>query len=70
MKIKNAFGALKVKWRILKYVDYDMKFIPTILTACCVLHNLNIEDAEFPEDEKSVNDGNTNDNDDNDCEPK
>jgi hypothetical protein len=38
-RIENAFGILKNKWSILKNLNCDLKYAPTIITACCILHN-------------------------------
>ena len=39
--VENAFGRLKGRWRFLmKCNDNDIKYVPNIVTACCVLHNL------------------------------
>ena len=41
MCIKNAFGRLKGRWRCLrKQIDNDISIVPTIVIACCILHNL------------------------------
>jgi hypothetical protein len=41
MVIKNAFGRLKGRWRyLLKRNDIAMEDIPTIINACCILHNI------------------------------
>jgi hypothetical protein len=37
--IENAFGALKNRWRILKCFNSDVDKCPTVIVACCVLHN-------------------------------
>ena len=39
--IENAFGRLKGRWRcFLKRNDIATEDIPTIITACCILHNI------------------------------
>ena len=39
--VEFAFGCLKGRWRsLLTRNDTDVCFLPTLVTACCVLHNL------------------------------
>ena len=46
--IENAFGRLKARWRILKRpLDTKLKQVPTIIGACCILHNI-CENANMP----------------------
>lgn len=41
VKVEHTFGRLKGRWRVLaKRSDIDHKFMPTVVVACCVLHNL------------------------------
>ena len=41
MVVECAFGRLKGRWRsLLKRIDIDVKFMPTYVAACCVLHNI------------------------------
>jgi len=38
--IERAFALLKGKFRRLKYLDVnDLSFVPSVVIACCVLHN-------------------------------
>ncbi|MCO5600612.1 hypothetical protein L7F22_054727 [Adiantum nelumboides] len=39
VKVENAFGFLKNRWRILQDVNADFALAPTIVGACCMLHN-------------------------------
>ena len=44
--IENAFGFLKGRFRILKYrITADLPKIPDIIMACCVLHNICMNDS-------------------------
>ncbi|XP_033946382.1 uncharacterized protein [Pseudochaenichthys georgianus] len=40
--IERAFGKLKVRWRCLlsKALEVNHNFVPAVVTACCVLHNI------------------------------
>lgn len=39
--VEIAFGRLKARWRRLsKQIEMDIKNVPNVIAACCVLHNL------------------------------
>ena len=39
--VETAFGALKGRWRrLLHEITLDMEFVPDIVMACCILHNI------------------------------
>ncbi|CAM4571026.1 unnamed protein product [Leuciscus chuanchicus] len=41
VKVEHTFGHLKGRWRILaKRSDIHHSFMPTVVAACCVLHNI------------------------------
>lgn len=41
MTVECAFGRLKGRWRCLgKRLDVDIHTVPTIIAACCTLHNV------------------------------
>lgn len=45
--IEQCFGLLKGRFRILKHVNiYNTEFIPKLIIACCVLHNICIEQRD------------------------
>ncbi|MCO5554366.1 hypothetical protein L7F22_007895 [Adiantum nelumboides] len=39
VKVENAFGILKNRWRILRDLNVSILFAPNVVIACCVLHN-------------------------------
>lgn len=44
--IERAFGQLKGRFRRLKYLDMNrIDFVPSVVMACCVLHNLGLRQA-------------------------
>ena len=39
--VENAYGRLKARWRRLcKSNDMNIQNVPTVITACCILHNV------------------------------
>lgn len=49
--IERAFGILKGRFRKLKYIYlYNTEMIPLIILACCVLHNICIDNEDEPFD--------------------
>ena len=41
MVVENAFGRLKGRWRrLLKRNDMSLERVPTVIAACCILHNI------------------------------
>lgn len=41
MTVECAFGRLKGRWRCLgKRLDVDISIVPTVISACCTLHNV------------------------------
>lgn len=48
VKVEIAFGRLKGRWRILlKRSDISYTFMPQIVVACCVLHNIIEQDNKY-----------------------
>lgn len=43
--IENVFAFLKGRFRRLKYIDADLKRIPKIIKACCILHNITLKNS-------------------------
>ncbi|MCO5611410.1 hypothetical protein L7F22_065663 [Adiantum nelumboides] len=39
VKVENAFGVLKNRWRILRDLNVNLPLAPLVISACCVLHN-------------------------------
>ena len=54
--VETAFGALKMRWRRLQTdINLDLSFLPDIVVAACVLHNLCILKFDpLPEDDMDV----------------
>ena len=50
--VECTFGRLKGRWRsLMKRNDTDVSFMPTLISACCVLHNLcELHDDGFDDD--------------------
>ena len=39
--VENAYGWLKEKWqRLLKWLDVNVRYVPVLVAACCILHNI------------------------------
>ena len=39
--VENAFGRLKARWRrLLKQNEMEIRNVPNVVTACCILHNM------------------------------
>lgn len=48
--IERAYALLKGRWRRLLQVNASVEVIPTLIVACCVLHNICIAEEEEVED--------------------
>ncbi len=52
--VENAFGLLKGRFRQLRCLDMQIEFVPSFVTACCVLHNICLKNNESGEEFFSV----------------
>ncbi|KAI5064349.1 hypothetical protein GOP47_0021019 [Adiantum capillus-veneris] len=53
VKVENAFGLLKNRWQILRDLNVDLAFAPTVIGACCFLHNfVQIRGETEPHDQR------------------
>ena len=43
--IERSFALLKGRFRRLKFLDMDIKYIPATVIACCVLHNVCLKES-------------------------
>jgi hypothetical protein len=50
--IENAFGIFKNKWLILKILNCNLKYAPTLIIACCILHNFCIGIGDVGKDDE------------------
>jgi hypothetical protein len=51
--VERTIGLLKCKWRRLKYLDMSLvEEIPTIITACCVLHNIVLMTDQYVDEDE------------------
>ncbi|XP_011687395.1 PREDICTED: putative nuclease HARBI1 [Wasmannia auropunctata] len=61
--IERAFGLLKGRFRRLKYLDmHRTDLIPATILACCVLHNICLNNVDILEDNDILEDDVTNQN--------
>lgn len=50
--VERAFGLLKARWRcLLKRLDNKFRNVPTIILACCILHNICQNEGDDIDDE-------------------
>lgn len=64
MIVEQAFGILKGRWRILSKELYcvDLERIVKIIHACCILHNLCIDNGDLLLEDIEINDETEEDN--------
>jgi len=61
--IERTFGILKGQFRKLKYVYmYNTEMIPLVVLACCILHNICIDNEDEPFDILEIENRNENNN--------
>jgi hypothetical protein len=58
-RMENTFGILKNKWSILKKLNCNLKYEPTLITACCILHNFCIGTGDMGKDDELDNEPNS-----------
>ena len=52
--VENAFGKLKARWHLLnKRMQVHIKKVPTVIAACCILHN-KCEEEHTPKPEETI----------------
>lgn len=57
VKIENAFGLLKQRFRQLIRIDFfSVERMCKFVMACCVLHNICIDDGDLWDSEYNLND--------------
>ncbi|KAI5068146.1 hypothetical protein GOP47_0016491 [Adiantum capillus-veneris] len=53
VKLENAFGLLKNRWCILRDLNVDLAFAPTVTEAYCLLHNfVQLQGETEPHDQR------------------
>ena len=50
--IKNAFGILIIKWLIPKRLNCNLKYAPTLIITCYILHNFCIGTGDVEKDDE------------------
>ncbi|KAJ4946186.1 hypothetical protein JOQ06_023856 [Pogonophryne albipinna] len=56
--VERAFGMMKTRWRLLffKALEVHHTFVPSVITACAVLHNICLTAGDILEPEEDVGD--------------